>query len=498
MELHETLADLVRTHGPSILDDAAGFRGILDDVLEEHQASTGDINLLVDAVRFDALTALIGMIDDGADPARAVEEAGARLARDRGGDDLAAGSWATAVLGYAVGRVPEAHVLRYRSLRPPTSTFGARNSSLPPAGPPVGSPAWSPPPTPPPTPPSTPPPASSAPASPAPPPYGHPAQPAPRKSRAGLWIAAAVALIVVVGGVITVVLLAGGDDGQKSADKDSSDTPEVDVSAEALNERYGALATRVTEGAGDCAASGAGTGQSEAVECTIEGGELRLVTFDDEAAFLAARKARLDYRAGTLTADEGTSALYEFDPERGGSGPPIVYWDVQSSMQSALLTGSGSTGIDALVTHFKETGPRVTEPTTPEDPVLRTFIGQHLDVADCTRERTFATKEAEVSSCQSGVKDIVVTVGRFTTHRELVDKRKFYKERHQSATVRGGGGPWRLGDGAREGDYWAYTDAGTSTLYWDWDEPDCNCYAIAWQFDGRLKKLENWWRTSGR
>lgn len=497
MELHETLADLVRTHGRSILDDAAGFRGILDDVLDEDQASTGDINLLVDAVRFDALSALVGLIDGGADPGRAVEEAGSRLARDRGGDDLAAGSWATAVLGYAVGRVPEAHVLRYRSLRPPTSTF-SRGSSLPPAGPPVGSPAWSPPAAPPTPPAPTAPPASPGPSGPAPPSYGYPAQPAPRKSRAGLWIAAAVALIVVVGAVITVVALAGGDDDGKKADKDNSDTPDVDVSADALNDRYGALATRVTEGSSDCAASGAGTGQSEAVECTIDGGELRLVTFDDEAAFTAARKTRLDYRAGTLTADEGATALYEFDPERGGSGPPVVYWDVQSSLQAALLTGSGGTDIDSLVDHFKETGPRVSEPTAPSDAVLRTFIEQHLDIADCTRERTFAAKETEVSSCKSGVKDIVVSVGRYATHEALVEKRKFYKGQHTSASTRGGGGPWRLGEGKREGDYWAYTDAGTATLYWDWDEPDCNCYAVAWQFDGKLKKLESWWVTSGK
>ena len=76
---------------------------MLDDVLTEDQATTGDINLLVDAVRFDAVAPLGAMIDGGADPALAVEEAGQRLARSRGGADTQSASWAAAVLGYAVG-----------------------------------------------------------------------------------------------------------------------------------------------------------------------------------------------------------------------------------------------------------------------------------------------------------------------------------------------------------------------------------------------------------
>ncbi|HWU21025.1 MAG TPA: hypothetical protein VN088_05840, partial [Nocardioides sp.] len=106
MELHQTLKDLVTTYGAGVLGDAAGLRGMLDDVLDESAASPGEINLLVDAVRFDVLSGLTQMIDGGADPARAVEESGARLARERGGDDATSGSWAAAVLGYAVGRVP--------------------------------------------------------------------------------------------------------------------------------------------------------------------------------------------------------------------------------------------------------------------------------------------------------------------------------------------------------------------------------------------------------
>ena len=41
--------------GRDIFDDAEGFRGAVDDFLDEDAATTGDINLLVDAVRLGAL-----------------------------------------------------------------------------------------------------------------------------------------------------------------------------------------------------------------------------------------------------------------------------------------------------------------------------------------------------------------------------------------------------------------------------------------------------------
>ncbi|MEQ6903405.1 hypothetical protein [Nocardioides sp. YIM 152588] len=135
MELHRTVRALVADHGTAILEDPSGFRGLLDDVLDERDASTGDINLLVDAVRFDALGSLVAMVDGGADPVRAVEAAGARLARDRGGDDRVAAGWAAAVLGYAVDRVPEAVAERYRALRDGSPAPG---ETAPPPVPPTG------------------------------------------------------------------------------------------------------------------------------------------------------------------------------------------------------------------------------------------------------------------------------------------------------------------------------------------------------------------------
>lgn len=517
MELHDAIRDVVVTHGDSMLSDATGFRGVLDDVLEEDQATTGEINLLADAVRFDVLPALVGLIDGGADPARAVEEAGARLARERGGDDVTSSSWAAAVLGYAVGKVPEAVVLRHRSHRAPTH-LPPPATSAPPARPPVQSPAptvW---PAQQPGPPTVLPSHGSAPQSPHQSPHqsapqpsyggyqqfssapGYPAAPyqgsAPKKRRSGaVWAAAAVAAVVVVGGAVGGIVVATGDDKDDKKTAEPKE-PEVDVDPDAINERYNALASDITSGASDCKAGEPAAGQTEVVECGVSAGKLSLVTWADEEALTAARKTRLDYRSGTLTADNGTTALYEFDPERGGtSDPAIVYWDSTSALQSATITGEGSVKIDSLTTQYTATSPRVPEPTAPAHEVLREFIGINMDVAACTRQRTFFVGETEESSCEVDVEGIVVNVGRYATRKGMAEDRKYYKGKYDKASKQGGGGTWKFGEGKAEGAYYAYLDADgeTATLYWDWNKTDCNCYGVAWSFDGNLSKLEKWW-----
>ncbi|WP_436698702.1 hypothetical protein [Nocardioides sp. BYT-33-1] len=493
-ELHDTLRELVAAHGPGILADAGGFRGMLDDVLTEEQATTGDINLLVDAVRFGVLQPLGQLIDGGADPARAVEEAGARLARDRGGDDLAASSWASAVLGYAVGSVPVAVVLRHSSSRPSTGPLPPPAAwppppvaaSADPASPPVGSPAGP----------------APYPAPAAFPPGGHPAAPAgagPPRRGAVPWIAAAVAGAVLVGGGVGALLALsrdGDEPGPRTRTSGGPTTPAVDVDPAAVDERYGALSSRITAGVSACEAEEPGTGQSEVLRCTVSTGTLRLVTYADDAALVAARAARLDYRAGTLTADNDATALYEFDPERGGTtDPAVVYWDSRTALQSAQLEGEGTATIDAVVAAFSATAPRVAEPTAPAHPVLREFIDINMDVAGCTRQRTYFPGETEESTCAAGVDDIVVTVGRYATRKQLRADRKYYKDQYDDAVTQGDGGTWRFGEGEPEGGYYAYLDSSgeTAILYWDWNSQDCHCYGVAWSFEGDLGKLESWW-----
>src|SRR5688572_21739153 len=115
MELHESLYALGLRLGREVFDDPDSFRGALDDFLDEDSATTGDINLLVDAVRLGAFSSMTSMIGSGAQVTAAVEEAGNRLARDRGSADVAGAQWACAVLGFAIGKVSDAEVRRYRT-----------------------------------------------------------------------------------------------------------------------------------------------------------------------------------------------------------------------------------------------------------------------------------------------------------------------------------------------------------------------------------------------
>lgn len=99
------LATLVRRYGTRVLEDADGLRAMLDDFLDEGTATAGEVNLLIDAVRFGALERLATLLDHGAEPVAAVEAAAEALAQQRGGDGQSA-FWACAVLGYAAGLTP--------------------------------------------------------------------------------------------------------------------------------------------------------------------------------------------------------------------------------------------------------------------------------------------------------------------------------------------------------------------------------------------------------
>ncbi len=103
-DLHEQLRSLVSQHGTGIVDNSEQFRGALDDYLTEDDATQGELNLLVDAVRLGGVERLLAMLDNGADPDAAVREAGGELARDRSSDEQRS-RWAVAAMGYALGRI---------------------------------------------------------------------------------------------------------------------------------------------------------------------------------------------------------------------------------------------------------------------------------------------------------------------------------------------------------------------------------------------------------
>lgn len=208
MELHENLYELGLTSGRGVFDDADLLRAALDDYLDEAAASTGDINLLVDAVRLGAFRMMQTTIDSGAEPTRAVEAAGDMLARDRGSADVTAARWACAVLGFAVGKVSATDVRRFDR----TVT-----QQRPPAYPPAHSPA-----------------ATQQPASPGQPvrpvqsPTGPPPSgpPAPTRSKRP-WVLAAVGAVLaiaLVGGLFAVLAGNDGDTVATATDPTSSAT----------------------------------------------------------------------------------------------------------------------------------------------------------------------------------------------------------------------------------------------------------------------------------
>lgn len=118
MALHDQLRTLVATRGRSIFDNAEELRGALDDFLSEEDATTGQLNLLVDAVRLGAFDRMVSLLDQGATAADAVDEASTGLTRDRETDPERS-RWALTVLGYAIDRLgPD---LSRQALSPPTS-----------------------------------------------------------------------------------------------------------------------------------------------------------------------------------------------------------------------------------------------------------------------------------------------------------------------------------------------------------------------------------------
>lgn len=503
MELHESLYALGKSQGRELFNDADSFRGALDDYLDEDSATTGDINLLVDAVRLGAFQAMMTMLDSGADADRAVSEAGSRLARDRGSADVGGAMWALAVLGYATGKVSDAQVRSYRTqhssaptpppVGPPTVLPPAAPGSAPAPAPgpgvppPTGSPVGSPPPpgatTPPPTAPvwpssgPNPAPPAPGPAAPvpapaasygAPPPsyggYGHAATP-PKKSRLPLVLALVGGLVVlaVIAVLIPVVFLA--DDDKKPDDPEASSdgptsptTPEgPDVSFEALNERYQSLGSRVTSGMDGCEAAGLQSGQAEKIQCTFPQGTLVLTTYASGDELTAARKRRLNDKEGTIVSDVDSGAYYRFDPTTANAestDPPIIYWDSQAGIQSAELTGNTGVKADQLDPAFDAVAATVTPPDGLTDVAVQDFAST-FTVINCTRIPTETDGEAEESECRRSGRR--TWVGKFNKVRDL----RRYRSNAKTLAKQ---------DGDLVVDYW-YTDANSNGQQ-DSDEPE--------------------------
>ncbi len=226
MNLHEHLRDLVARQGPTVVDTAETFRAALDDFLSEEEATTGELNLLVDAVRLGAVIRLRSILDHGGTPQAAIEEAGDAFARDRGTDDLPRCRWAVAVVGYALGLVEDADV-------PPTGPQSIPSATQRPA-------ATPPPPYAPTAPPSAAPPAERPPppaAATANPPRTFPSTedlapgpvpvaPGPRRRSGGRMILLSLLVAAIVAAAVGVGMWLGSrDDDPNEAGDDTASEP---------------------------------------------------------------------------------------------------------------------------------------------------------------------------------------------------------------------------------------------------------------------------------
>ncbi len=136
MALHDSLRELVSVRGAGVSRRGGGVPGALDDFLSEDEATLGELNLLVDAVRLGALRRVLDVMAHGAGPEAAVREAGAQLARDRGTDDPTRSCWALATLCFALGKLDEPLVRMFRAdagtISAPDRPPGPQGSAPPP------------------------------------------------------------------------------------------------------------------------------------------------------------------------------------------------------------------------------------------------------------------------------------------------------------------------------------------------------------------------------
>ena len=273
MAVHELLRELVETRGAGVVGDADQFRGALDDFLDEHEATRGEINLLVDAVRLGAVTRVVTMLDHGADPGAAIAEVAVELARDRGADSATGARWALGVIGFALGKVPADLLGADRPSGVPAPAQRPVTASPPPLVPDVSTeptdppshpsfprpesaptPSAAPPPEPertpaPPTnlavdPPERPPtmtipehatervpdsaPAAPGPTGPAPPlPFRTSPPPPGRRSARGRLVAVLMAVLLVAAAVVAAVLLLSNGDDPDTASDDTGSSEEA-------------------------------------------------------------------------------------------------------------------------------------------------------------------------------------------------------------------------------------------------------------------------------
>ncbi len=366
-DLHEQLRNLVAQHGTGITENAEQFRAALDDYLTEADASPGELNLLVDAVRLGGVERLLAMLDNGADPDAAVREAGGALARDRSSDEQRA-RWAVAAMGYALGRVGGVVVRQQFEGDATRLPYGATAPAAPqpPAQPPIQSPVQSPP---------YPPPAQSPAwpsAQPTPPMPSYAAAP-PRKSRTGLYLGLLTTGVVVIAAAIVLAVVAPWEDskdGGEARDPGSSATPAAcdpclegegyeyqlpdgwkDITDQVLADNPAQTTIDKASAWGDSVAAGRANMITEVSSWTYDDLDDALSVLKTNLGTLGGTLEDLDDR--TIGGKEAAGVLLTRDNDGGVSVEQRAYI-VQNGDDAVVITATHKAGDDGPLDRYEE------------------------------------------------------------------------------------------------------------------------------------------------
>jgi hypothetical protein len=528
MELHETLYSLRWTIGQESFEDPDEFRAALDDFLDEGSLSSGQINLLVDAMRFGAYRRMMSMIESGAEPAAAVEAGGELLSRERGSADLGGSRWACAVLGYAAGKVPDLDVQRFLPGTGGTSADGvpphvgasatgassaatdrppaAPTTTAPPGAFPPGAPTFAPhsqgsatgwsgqesaPPghtggpwatsgqTPRPDQPTGPWQSGGEWNQPGgPPPYwstepgAGSGSPPPKKPQNRVLLAA-------IAGVVAVVLLGSGVAFWLNRDEAPKPPPGPEfpaaIESDAVNEKYEALGANVASSAEECSRQEPTGEVAHHVICEMPNGTLELTTYESLADLEGVRERTVNFRPEVLYSEQQAGVFFSQRLQR----VPTLYWDDEGQLQSASYQANAGVGPVRLHSWFKDIDPPgIDFPAGPENPDLVAFIERTGDHS-CKRNMTYSFQNGatEQNTCQGGSSTAWIT--HFDSERAM----KAYRRSNVDIAADHDAVPttWTHDGGPTLGTYVAYhdwTDGGRPNVYFD--DVLCRCSAVVW------------------
>ena len=465
MEFHERLRELKTEAGVIVFRDPDDFASVLTDVLAEDEATDGEISLLVNAVRAESVARLETILDSGADPVRAVEDAGDLLAQKLG-TTVQGSRWAVAAIAYALGKVDDTVVHSFPS------------------------------------------------------PWGEPTQTSPEKwedsdvredwnyektrkkehevetrkkeedepqkdqvaetanrqaptgqkpKRLALMLSVGALGLALVGGGLAWALQSGGV---------STQLPDV-------AKRYAALGTDITDSLNSCKSVNAPVGQTERLTCTFSEGTLALSTYETSAGLQDAREETVNVETGHRYSEQTSGVFFSQTLEKGND---FVYWDDNSAMQSATYEATDNAAdieeVESLSAQFMRVDARIAFPTSVEDDGLKELLTT-FSLSNCNRQQTTDPGELEEHICEEAGFDVVAVRAASTSELE--------KYRQTQVETGGASQPWSIRDGPTEGQKisWIHPDDKLARIYWDDDS--CVCFLVAISDSDDLETLEKWW-----